>query len=120
MLFDAEKIYCLERIENFVENVCALMFLRVHLKPCASDGPENAIFLRDLLLFFNQSTRPNTAVRSQQKVIFETCYFATTWLNPTNVAVSGFYDSPPFPLSAVLATEQSLPSQVHTHEMLWI
>ena len=76
MLFDAEKRYRLERIVNFVESVYAPMFLRVHLKPCASDGLENAILLRNLL-FFNQSTRPNTGVRSHQKVIFETCYFAT-------------------------------------------
>ena len=47
MLFDAEKRKRLERIVNFVASVYASMFLRVHLKLCAFDGPENAIFLRD-------------------------------------------------------------------------
>ena len=42
MLFDAEKKKRLERIVNFVESVYVPMFLRVHLKPHASDGPENA------------------------------------------------------------------------------
>ena len=34
----------LERIEKFVASVYAPMFLMVHLKPPASDGPENPIF----------------------------------------------------------------------------
>ena len=54
ILVDAEKRNRLKRIVNFVASVCATMFLRVHLKPRASDGSENAIFSRDLLLFINQ------------------------------------------------------------------
>ena len=43
MLFDAEKRNRLERIVNFVASVYAPMFLRVHVKPRASDGPGNKI-----------------------------------------------------------------------------
>ena len=114
MLFDAEKLNCLERIKNFVASVCAPMFLRVHLKPSASDGPENAIFLRDLLLFFNQQDQ--TLVCKAIKKCFWN--HATAWLNPTAVAVSVFCNNLPFPLSAVLAQSNLLPSQVHTLEML--
>ena len=115
MLFDAEKRNRHEKIVNFVARVYAPMFLRVHLKPRASDGPGNVIFLRDLLLSFKQQDQ--TLVCEAIKKCFLT--HATAWLNPTNVALSVFSDNPPFPLSAVLSTEQSLPSQVNTHEMLW-
>ena len=54
MLFHAENRNRLERIVNFVASVYAPMFLRVDLKPRVPDGSENAIFLRDFLLFFNQ------------------------------------------------------------------
>ena len=95
MLFDTKKRNRFERIVKFVASVYAPMFLRVHLKPRASNGTKNAI---------------------------KKCFLkhATAWLNPTNVAVSVFCDNPSFPLSTVLATEQYLPSQVHTHEMLWM
>ena len=92
------------------------MFLRVHLKPRASNGSENATFLRDLLLFFNQQDQ--TLVCGAIKKCF--LKHATAWLNPTNVAVTVFCDNPLFLLSAVLAAEQFLPSHVHTHKMLWI
>ena len=115
MLFDAEKRNRLERIVNFVASVYAPMFLRVHSKPRASDGPGNVIFLRDLLLSFKQQDQ--TLVCKAIKKCF--LAHATAWLNPTNVALSVFSDNPPFPLSAVLSTEHSLPSQVNTHEMLW-
>ena len=116
MLFDAKKRNCLERIVSFVASVCAPMFLRVHLKPRASDGSENAIFSRDLLLFINQQDQ--TLVCKAIKKCFWN--YATVSLNPTDVAVSVFCDNLSFPLSDVLAAEQSLPSQVHTQEMLWI
>ena len=102
MLFDAEKRNCLERIINFVASVCSPMFLRVHLKPRASDGSENAIFSRDFLLFFNQQDQHWCAKPSKSA-------FA-------NILQHSFA----FPLSAVLAAEQSLPMQVRTHEMLHI
>ena len=116
MLLDAEKRNRLKQIVNYVAKVYAPMFLRVHLESRAFHGPENAIFLRGLLLFFN---------KQDQKLECEAikkCFLkhAAAWLNPTNVAVDVFCDNLPFPLSAVLAAEQSLPSQIHTHEMLWI
>ena len=116
MMFDAVKRNRLERIVNFVSSVYAPMFLRVHLKPRVPEGLENAIFSWDLLLFFNQQNQ------TLECEAIKKCFFkhATAWLNPIYVEVSVFYDSPPFPLSAVLAEEQSLPSQIHTHEMLWI
>ena len=72
MLFDAEKRNRFERIVNYVAKVYAPMFLRVHLESRAFHGPENAIFLRGLLLFFNKQD-PKIGVRSHQKVLFETC-----------------------------------------------
>ena len=57
MLLHAEKCIRLVRIVNFVASVCAPMFFGLHLKRRASDSSENAIFLRDLLLFFNQQDR---------------------------------------------------------------
>ena len=92
MPFDAEKINRLERIVNFVANVYVPMFLKVHLKPRASEGPENALLLRDLLLFFNQQDQ--TLVCKAIKKCF--LKHAASWLNPTNVAVSVFCDNPPF------------------------
>ena len=87
MLFDAEKRNHLEGIVNFVASVYAPMFLRVHLKLRASDGPpENAIFSRHLLLFFNQQDQ--TLVCQAIKKCF--LKHATAWSNPTNVAVSVF------------------------------
>ena len=65
------------------------MFLRVHLKPRVSDGPESAIPLRDLLLFFNQQDQ--TLVCE----VIKKCSLkhATAGLNPTNVAASVFCDN---------------------------
>ena len=60
------------RIVNFVASVYAPMFLRVHLKPRAFDGPENAMIIKGSFIIL-QSTRPNTGVQSHQKVLFETC-----------------------------------------------
>ena len=108
MLFDAEKRNRFERIVNFVASVYHIpMFLKVHLKPLASDGPENALFLRDFPLFFNQQDQ--TLVCEAIKK----CFFkhATAWLNHTNVAVSVFCDNPPPPLSAVFARSNLCPNR---------
>ena len=68
MLFDAEKRNRLERIVNFVASVYAPIFLRVHLKPRASDGPENALFSWNLQLFFDQQDQ--TLVCEAIKIAF--------------------------------------------------
>ena len=86
MLFDAEKRNRLNRIVNFVASVYAPMFLKVHSKPRASDGLENAIFSSDHLLFFSQQDQ--TLMCGAIKKCF--LKHATAWLNPTNVAVSVF------------------------------
>ena len=116
MLFDAEKRNRFERIVKFIACVYAPMFLRVYLKPRAFKRPENAIFLRDLLIFYNQQNQTLVCKAIKKRFLKH----ATAWLNPTNVVVSVFCNNSPFPLSTVLATEQCLPSQVHTHKMLWI
>ena len=86
MLFDVEKRNHLERIVNFVASVYAPMFLRVHLKPRASDGPENAIFSRHLLLFFNQQDQ--TLVCEAIKKCF--LKHATAWSNPLTLQLVSF------------------------------
>ena len=92
LLFDAEKRNRLKRIVIFIASVYAPKFLSVHLKPRAFDGPENAIFLRDLLLFFNQQDQTLGCEAIKR------CFLkhATAWLSPTNVAVSVFCDNLPF------------------------
>ena len=97
----------LERNADFVAIAYAPMFLRVHSKPRASDGPENAIFFRDLPLFFNQQDQ--TVVCEAIKRSF--LKHATTWLNPTNVAVSVFCNNLLFPLSADLARSSLYPGR---------
>ena len=86
------------------------------MKPCASDCPKNAIFSRDFMLFFNQQNQ-TLVCKAIKKCVLK---HAAAWSNPTNVGIGVFFDNPPFPLSAVLAAELSLPSRVHTLEMLWI
>ena len=95
----------LERNADFVASAYAPMFLRVHLKPRASDGLENARFLRDLPLFFNQQDQ--TVVCEAIKRFF--LKHATTWLNPTNIAGRVFGDNLLFPLSADLARSSLYP-----------
>jgi len=113
--FDDEKKHSLERITSFIASVYAPMFLRVHVKPRAPDGPENAIFLRDLLISYEQHDQNlvNEAIKRSFLA------HATTWLNPTNVALSIHSDNPPFPPSAIQSVEQSLPLEVNTQQMLW-
>ena len=86
VLFDVKKRNRLERVVNFVASVYASMFLRVHLKPRPSDAPENAIFSRDLPLFFNQQDQ--TLVCEAIKMC--SLKHATAWFNPTDIAVSVF------------------------------
>jgi len=43
MILD-DKICRLENIVNFIASVYVLMFLRIHMKPRAPDGPGNMIF----------------------------------------------------------------------------
>jgi len=40
-----EKKICLQRVVSFIASAYAPMFLRSHLKPRASHGPENVLFL---------------------------------------------------------------------------
>ena len=103
-LFDAEKRNHLKRIVNFVVSVYAPMFLKVYIKQRVSDGPENAMFLGDLPLFFNEQDQ--TLVCEAIKECFRK---HATWLNPANVAVSIFCEYLPFLLSAVLARSYLCP-----------
>ena len=99
---------------SFVASVYAPMFMRVHLKPRAVNGPGNVIFLQELLCYqqYNEELL-STAVKK--------CFLshAASWLNPNNVALSVHSDDPPFPITALQSSQQSLPLQVPTQNMLW-
>ena len=96
-------------------NVNAPMFMRVHLKPRAVNGPGNMIFLRELLLCYQQYDEELLSAAVKK------CFLshAASWLNPTNVALRVHSDVPPFPIAALQFSQQSLALQVPTKDMLW-
>ena len=89
--------------------------MSVHLKPRAVSGPGNMIFLRELLLCYQQHDEEllNVAVKK--------CFLShdAAWMNPTNVALSVHWDDQPFRVAALQSPQKSLPPQVPTRDMLW-
>ena len=96
---------------NNNNNNNATMFMRVHPKPRAVNGPGNMIFLRELLLCYQQYDEELLSAAVKQRFLSH----AASWLNLPNVALRVHSDDPPFPIAA----QQSLPLQVPTKGMLW-
>ena len=94
---DVDQINRLRRIVSFVTSVYAPMFMRVHLKPRAVNGPGNMIFLRELLLC-NQQYDEELLSAAVKKCFLS---HAASWLNPTNAALSVHSDDSPFPIAAL-------------------
>ena len=86
-------------------NVYAPMFMRVHFKPRAVNGLGNMIFLRELLLCYQQYDEKLLSAAVKK------CFLshAASWLNTTNVALSVHSDDLPFPIAALRSSQQSLP-----------
>ena len=112
LLLNVDKIIRLRRIVSFVASVYAPMFMRVHLKPRAVIGSGNMIYLRELLLCYQQCDEElfSAAVKK--------CFLshAASWLNPTNVALNVHSDDPPFFIAALQSSQQSLPMQTPTQD----
>ena len=72
------------------------------------------IFFIELLLCYQQYDEELLSVAVKK------CFLSHTasWLNPTNVALSVHSDDPPFPIAALQSSQQSLPLQVPTKDML--
>ena len=81
------------------------MFMRVHLKPRAVNGPGNMMFLRELLLCYQQYDEKLLSA------VVKKCFLshAASWLNLPNVALRVHADDPPFPTAALQSSQQSLP-----------
>ena len=80
-----------------VHNVYAPIFMRIHLQPSAVNGPGNIIFLRELLLCYQQYDEELLSAAVQK------CFLShvASWLNVTNVALRVHSDDPPFPIAAL-------------------
>ena len=91
------------------------MFIKVHLKPRAVNGPGNMVFLRELLLCYQQYDEELLSAAVKK------CFLshAASWLNLPNVALRVSADDPSFPIAALQSSQQSLPLQVPTKDMLW-
>ena len=86
----------LDRITSFIVNVYVPMFVRIHLKPKAFDGPSNMLYARDRLLDF---ALIDTDMAHHIRPYLEK--HAITWLSPKNVAISCYADNPPFDCNSI-------------------
>ena len=77
------------------------MFMRVHLKPRALNGPGNMIFLRELLLCYKQYDEELLSA------VVKKCFLshAVSWLNLPNVALGVHADDPPFRIAALQSSQ---------------
>ena len=89
--------------------------MKVHLKPRTVNGPGNMIFLRELLLCYQQYDEELLSAAVKK------CFLshAASWLNLPNVVLRVHSDDPPFPIAALQSSQQSLPLQVLTKDKLW-
>ena len=73
------------------------------------------IFLRELLLCYQQYDEELLSA------VVKKCFLshAASWLNLPNDALRVHADDPPFPIVALQSSQQSLPLQVPTKDMLW-
>ena len=73
----------LKRIASFIVSVYVPMFFRIHSNPRAPEGPNNMLFLRDVVLDYKHID--NELVEVIRKIFLKHFH---AWMNPTNVALN--------------------------------
>ena len=83
------------RLISYVVSVYIPSFGTIQLKPSAAEGPEIALFQRNLLLAYNE-------IKKLAEVALKYFYdHAQQWVKPINAALSAYAEVPPYCVEAV-------------------
>ena len=103
------------RIVSHIVSVYVPMLLHIHLNPRAPEGPTNMLFLRDLLLDFQQ--KDEILVDQILKKVFIKHF--SSWMNPINVALNVYSNNPAYQLKHLQDPHQNLTDEVDIQQLAW-
>ena len=97
----------LEKIASFIVSVFVPMSFLIHLNPRTTEGPDEMLFLRDVVLDYK---RINDELVEVIRKMFPQHFHA--WMNPTNVALNIQFKILAYKIDHLKNPDQSLPESV--------